>query len=124
MSTDSLRRTKVTTVSLNYDLLNKTKRLVESGDYSSVSDVVSTALIKFFSEHDTEQITQELRDELPSLISEFLQSSDGQNLLISLLNEKVQWSGIIKSDKNNSNVRKSTSSSKNEQPIIVNHIDE
>lgn len=59
---------EITSVSMNSYLLNRAKELVESNDFSSVSDVISTALAEFLVRYDDRRKTHENQSDNPKKV--------------------------------------------------------
>lgn len=86
------RKTKVQSVALNEYLLEGANALVKAGKFSSISDVITTALTEFLTKYEAKQIeksTSEIKgNEL--LLNSILQTEEGQKLFASFCKGELQ----------------------------------
>jgi Arc/MetJ-type ribon-helix-helix transcriptional regulator len=87
------------TVSINAYLLGQSNDLIENGDFSSLSDIVATAMNEFFVRRRIG-----INGEMNSVMTAYLKSADGKALIQSIIQESL------------------TASNQNDKPIVVEHI--
>jgi len=106
------RKTKVTAFSLPPNIMEKLELYAKSGKYGGKSAIATQALSEFFAREgnplkkvgDLCEESKNLETTLPEIITEYLKSPEGKALIKSIIRESL------------------TPSSKNDKPIVIEHI--